>query len=133
MQARERPFEKDVQDRRGADPAAPWPVDHAHLRRYTMGDRQLEREILGLFAGDLPKALMALRAAGSEQDWKMASHTLKGSARAVGAWRVARAATAAEQQPEAVTDPRLKDQMLRAIDEAVLEVAGYILSLDSSA
>ena len=133
MQARERQFDIDLQARWGADPAAPWPVDHAHLRRYTMGDRQLEREILGLFAGDLPKSLMALRAAGSEQDWKMASHTLKGSARAVGAWRVARAVAAAEQQPAAITDPGLKDQMLRAIDEAVIEVAGYILSLDSPA
>ena len=75
--------------------------------------------MVNLRVGNLDALLAELRAAGCEQDWKMALHTLKGSARAVGAWRVARAVAAAEQQPAAIGDPGLKDQMLRAIDEAV--------------
>ena len=67
------------------------PIDLVHLARTTLGDRALEREVLQLFdrqSGILiarmwtapPAALAAL------------AHTLKGSARGIGAWRVARAA-----------------------------------------
>ena len=87
------------------DRVSPYAIDHDHLRRYTMGDQQLELEVLDLFAGELPKTLGSLRAARTDMEWKMAAHTLKGSARAVGAWRVAAAAVAAEKSPGACTIP----------------------------
>ena len=110
-------------------PSEAGPVDHAHLRRYTMGDLQLELEVLGLFAGELPRTLAALRGAASERDWKMASHTLKGSARAVGAWDVAKAAAVAEQVPFALLDEDHKAQCLAPVDAAVSTVLGYIQGL----
>lgn len=85
------------------------PVDLDHLRRYTLGDKALEDEVLGLFLAQLPETIAALRSAATERDWKMAAHTLKGSSRAVGAWRIARLAQQAEAlvcsaEPEACSD-----------------------------
>lgn len=72
------------------------PIDLAHLSRYTLGDLDLEREILGLFADQIPRLLAELRSAGNEKAWQQATHTLKGSARAVGAWKMSEAASRAE-------------------------------------
>ncbi len=72
------------------------PVDLKHLRRYTLGDQSLEREVLSLFLAQLPSTISALGAARTDKDWKVAAHTLKGSGRAVGAWRIARIAEQAE-------------------------------------
>lgn len=82
-------------DMRGDD-SSNTPIDLAHLRRYTLGDKDLETEILGLFLAQLPETIASLRSASTEQDWKIAAHTLKGSSRAVGAWRIARLAQEAE-------------------------------------
>lgn len=71
-------------------------IDYAHLRRYTFGDVALEREVLGLFIMQLPVTIAALQHGESETDRRRAAHTLKGSARAVGAWRIAALAEAAE-------------------------------------
>ncbi len=73
------------------------PIDLKHLRRYTMGDVALEQEVLELFLGQLPQTIQALSDAATEREWRMAAHTLKGSGRAVGAWRVARLAERAER------------------------------------
>jgi len=72
------------------------PVDLEHLARYTLGERALEREVLELFCTQSVLYLDQLRAAMSDRDWKNAAHSLKGSARAVGAWRAAQAAERAE-------------------------------------
>jgi HPt (histidine-containing phosphotransfer) domain-containing protein len=71
-------------------------LDQEHLRRMTLGDRQLEREVLQLFirqtAVMLPRILDADPAKVAA-----AAHTLVGSARGVGAWRVAQAAESVER------------------------------------
>ena len=94
----------DVPRVRSFDPHTPnnWggsselPVDLNHLRRYTLGDKALEQEVLRLFLAQLPETIASLRSAATERDWKMAAHTLKGSSRAVGAWRIASLAQEAE-------------------------------------
>ena len=66
-------------------------IDEAHLGRMTLGDARLEREILEIFARQI--ALTLKRVAGAEPAVAAAAaHTLKGSARGVGTWRLARAA-----------------------------------------
>jgi HPt (histidine-containing phosphotransfer) domain-containing protein len=71
-------------------------IDEDHLRRMTLGDRNLEREVLEIFARQT--VLLLKRMAGMESvPAAAAAHTLKGSARGVGAWRVARAAEGVEQ------------------------------------
>jgi HPt (histidine-containing phosphotransfer) domain-containing protein len=107
---------------------SPCAIDHDHLRRYTMGDKQLESEVLQLFAGDLPGAIGALRAARTDREWWIAAHTLKGSARAVGAWRVASAAAAAEQTVHVLEDPVAKAEAMAACDLAITDAISYIRS-----
>jgi HPt (histidine-containing phosphotransfer) domain-containing protein len=72
-------------------------LDLAHLSRQTLGDRALEREVLRLFATQSAALLAVLAKAAGSDDRRAAAHTLKGSARAIGAWRVAHAAERVEE------------------------------------
>ena len=62
--------------------------DRAHLAQYTMESPELEREIVGLFVAQLPVILDQLLNAHSRDDWRIATHTLKGSALAIGACKI---------------------------------------------
>ncbi|MGN6410260.1 MAG: Hpt domain-containing protein [Nitrobacter sp.] len=66
------------------------PIDFDHLRRMTLGDGGLEREVLAMFAGQAASLAAAL--AQLPPDAAALVHKLKGSARAVGAVHVAAAA-----------------------------------------
>jgi HPt (histidine-containing phosphotransfer) domain-containing protein len=72
------------------------PIDLVHLSRYTLGDRALEREALALFAAQSGIYLDRLHAAADDKQWHDAAHSLKGSAKAIGAFRVAAAAELSE-------------------------------------
>lgn len=79
-------------------PAKPDPdiLDLAHLARYSMGDRALEAELLTLFRTQVRLQADAISVAEDAESWKFATHTLKGVARSLGAWRIARTAAALE-------------------------------------
>jgi HPt (histidine-containing phosphotransfer) domain-containing protein len=70
------------------------PIDLQHLARMTLGDAGLEREVLGMFAGQAAGLVGKLAALPAEA--VALAHTLKGSARAIGAFRVAECAEALE-------------------------------------
>ena len=70
------------------------PIDVEHLKRMTLGDAGLEREVLAMFAGQAVRLIDALAALPPEA--ADLAHTLKGSARAIGAFHVADAAEALE-------------------------------------
>jgi HPt (histidine-containing phosphotransfer) domain-containing protein len=59
--------------------------DIAHLRRYTLGNSELENELLALFEAQLPTLMEQITGTSPADVWRLAVHTLKGSARAVGA------------------------------------------------
>ena len=104
------------------------PVDLVHLSRYTLGERALEREVLELFCSQSLVYLERLRAAQSDQDWKDAAHSLKGSASAIGAWRTAEAARRAEAMSgETLIEAR--DLRLRDIESSLREAEIYIGAL----
>jgi HPt (histidine-containing phosphotransfer) domain-containing protein len=63
------------------------PIDFAHLRRMTLDDDRLEREVLALFSAQA--ANLAGMLATLPVDAGALAHTLKGSARAIGAFGVA--------------------------------------------
>ncbi|MEQ1697340.1 MAG: Hpt domain-containing protein [Hyphomicrobiaceae bacterium] len=107
---------------------APPVLDLAHLRVYTLGMADLEREILGLFLEQLPKSHAALLASETAKDWHMAAHTLKGSALAVGAKRLAGAGAAAEATD--CTNDRARRAMLDQVVEAIADVRAEILRQD---
>jgi HPt (histidine-containing phosphotransfer) domain-containing protein len=71
------------------------PIDLVHLARMTLGDRGLEREVLALFDRQATVLVARMRASPPAAVTSVA-HTLKGSARGVGAWQVAAAAEAVE-------------------------------------
>lgn len=109
----------------------PTVIDAGHLERMTLGDRRLEREVLELFVRQT--TILLNRIVGAEPPMAAAAaHTLKGSARGIGAWRVARAAELLEQAAsgsEDDTDDDMDDGMAEAIAElkaASLEASAAI-------
>jgi HPt (histidine-containing phosphotransfer) domain-containing protein len=111
-----------------ADMDAPRPIDFEHLRRYTLGDRGLELEILGLFAEQLPITIGALERATTDKQWGMAAHTLKGSARAIGAWPLAALAEDAERLASNA-DAGVRAETIRRLEAAAEEARAYIAAL----
>ena len=88
-------------------------IDDDHLRQMTLGDRDLERDVLEIFVRQA--ALMLRRISGAKPALAAAAaHTLKGSARGIGAWRVAQAADRLEQAAG--------DESLEAFKAAVAEL-----------
>jgi HPt (histidine-containing phosphotransfer) domain-containing protein len=70
------------------------PIDFEHLSRMTLGDPALECEVLTMFAKQSAKLLDQLAPLPPETG--NLAHTLKGSARAIGAFAVADAAARLE-------------------------------------
>lgn len=101
------------------------PIDTEHLGRYTLGDRELEAEVLDLFLGQIPQILGRMAPGGDATDWSEAAHTLKGSARAVGAWRLAHLAEQAERLPGGEAE---RGALRRALAEAADEVRVFMAS-----
>lgn len=72
------------------------PIDLVHLSHMTLGDRELERDVLILFARQI-ELMMERIETGTGPVAAAAAHTLKGSARGIGAFALARAAAAVEE------------------------------------
>jgi HPt (histidine-containing phosphotransfer) domain-containing protein len=102
-----------------SQPAVRPPIDLAHLSRYTLGNVALQCEVLQLFVEQAPTTLAQLSSAETEKAWRDAAHTLKGSARAVGAWRVGGCAERAESiSVRAQEKERVIEGLQAALDEA---------------
>jgi HPt (histidine-containing phosphotransfer) domain-containing protein len=106
------------------------PIDHAHLRRFTLGNAALEHEVLSLFAHQSPTYLLHLMAAETDRAWFEAAHALKGSARAVGAWQIAKLAERAEAV-RSTHDPEARADAVDALSAALAEARHYIASLSA--
>ena len=79
------------------------PIDFEHLKRMTLDDAGLEQEVLAMFAAQ--SAQLIGRLADLPEDAPTLAHTLKGSARAIGAFGVAEAAARLEAVLADGTDP----------------------------
>lgn len=89
-------------------------IDEAHLARMTLGDRTLEREVLTMFSAQAA-SLVALLSSWPA-DAAALAHTLKGSARAIGAFAVADAAADLEDALRRGSDAA---ELLAMLDAAV--------------
>ncbi|MGE0499408.1 MAG: Hpt domain-containing protein [Rhizobiaceae bacterium] len=89
------------------------PIDFAHLSRQTLGDRDLEREVLGLFVQQAVAARETI-AKAPPVDRFHAVHALKGSARGVGATLIAECLDELEDRPD---DSVIVTRLSRLIDE----------------
>ena len=113
------------------------PIDWAHLSRFTLNDRALELEVLRLFAVDAPRYLTLLLGTASRKSWIEAAHTLKGSARAVGAWAIAETAQALETLEATARGEFAEKRSSRSVElqleklvDAVRQTLAYIDQLD---
>jgi len=93
------------------------PIDVGHLARMTIGERKVEFQVLELFDRQAEALLGRMREVGPAGVAGLA-HTLTGSARAIGAWRVAQAAEALERS---VAENRELTTALETLDCAVIE------------
>src|SRR6266567_8123972 len=82
------------------------PIDLVHLARTTLGDPSLEGEMLEAFG--LKASLLILRMQQAARSICAAAQALKGSARGIGAWRIASAAEAVELAAASSAEPELK-------------------------
>jgi HPt (histidine-containing phosphotransfer) domain-containing protein len=99
------------------------PIDLDHLARMTLGDGALRREVLAMFLGQTGDLLVGLAACPGEG--AALAHTLKGSARAIGAFRVAACAEALEGAIRQGGDPS------RALTELEAKVAEAYASIEA--
>ncbi|WP_436637432.1 Hpt domain-containing protein [Microbaculum sp. FT89] len=104
------------------------PVDLVHLARHTFGDADLEREVLQLFMTQSRIYLNRLKEARDVENWRRAAHTIKGSARGIGAWAVAERAQTAELLGHNVDEERCR-MAIAALEREVDAANGYIRSL----
>jgi HPt (histidine-containing phosphotransfer) domain-containing protein len=102
------------------------PIDLVHLARMTLGERSLEREVLELFDRQATLLMVRMQTAPTAGIASLA-HTLKGSARAIGAGGVARAAETVEFMG-AVDDAGLP-HALAALGVATEEARAFIAEL----
>ena len=93
-------------------------LDRAHFDHMTGGDAALQAEILDLFKGQAASWSEAL---ASNDNWRSAAHTIKGSARGIGFWQLADACAAAEQAAPGDLNAalgRVREALTCALDEA---------------
>ena len=97
------------------------PIDIEHLRCMTLGDAGLEREVLAMFSAQSVSLIGTL--ASLPKDAGALAHTLKGSARAIGAFRVAEAAGRLEALIQNGGDP---SEALAELSDAVAQARSAV-------
>jgi HPt (histidine-containing phosphotransfer) domain-containing protein len=105
-------------EREEANPAI---FDHEHLRQYTGGDPKLEVELVHLFLSHFAPVRTQLDAARSAQDWRFAAHSLKGSARSIGAPELA----AVAERLDAMSFEVPQDSKAGLLDELDAAMAAF--------
>ena len=95
-------------------------LDLQHLDKYTAGDAALRGELLLLFSEQLAQQISALCGDCRGEDWLIATHTLKGAARAIGAFQIGETAELLEQLDpggDAQMCAKLIDQLVQQAKE----------------
>jgi len=104
----------------GRTKSVPVIFDRSHLAQYTLDSPELEREIVGLFVAQLPAILDRLQNGDSREDWRIAAHTLKGSALAIGACKIgdlARKLEPVNSPEQEAKRKKLLSGLVRAVNE----------------
>jgi HPt (histidine-containing phosphotransfer) domain-containing protein len=105
------------------------PIDVAHLARMTLGEQGLEIQVLELFDRQAELLLVRMRQVAPAGVASLA-HTLSGSARGIGAWRVATAAEALERAAAETGElaPAI-ERLAAAVNEARLAIRAMLRGL----
>ena len=106
-------------------------LDRDHLDRMTLGDAALAREVLALFAGQAGDWIYVISADADSA--LAAAHSLKGSARAIGAWAVAEAVADYEHAIAAsVARAASVAALNRSLSELLRAIEGFLAEHASS-
>ena len=97
------------------------PIDMAHLARQTLDDRGLEQEVLGMFVQQIGAMRDDMARAGQDERRRLA-HTLKGSARGVGAFALADCAAEIEKDPT-------RGEAVRRLPELIDQVRDFVSTI----
>jgi hypothetical protein len=101
-------------------------IDRDHLAQMTHGERALEREVLQLFSMQAGLLVARMHEAAPKAAGALA-HTLNGSARGIGAWRVAEAAEMVERGAAVGGDiAAARERLIRAVSEAQAAIAQIV-------
>lgn len=101
-------------------------IDVAFLDRVTFSDRALAREVLVMFDQQADSLLTVITSAESTRMRLEIAHRLKGAARAVGAFSVARAAEEIETATDEIELAHALSHLTIRVAEARLALAGLI-------
>jgi HPt (histidine-containing phosphotransfer) domain-containing protein len=104
----------------------PRAFDTQFLDRVTFGDRKLARELLMLFGAQANSLLEAITMAADRTAQREVAHRLKGSARGVGAFDVARAAEEIETAADRVALDAALAHLTARVAEARLALADLL-------
>jgi HPt (histidine-containing phosphotransfer) domain-containing protein len=103
-------------------------VDFAHLEAYVGGDRAIAREVLALFSDQARTVLRTLSPTASDDEWRNAAHSLKGSALGIGAFDLAQACSEAElaRSESAEAKRACLSKIADALGQALTDIAVYM-------
>ncbi|MEM9706166.1 MAG: Hpt domain-containing protein [Pseudomonadota bacterium] len=111
-------------------------IDTLHLERSTMGDPLLMDEVLDLFCDYIASFRDRLDAEASDEAWYDVMHALKGSARGVGAFGLARACEEGEklvgEDPEKTASRSYKLKLITGLIEEAIAEAQQLRSTNAS-
>ena len=102
-------------------PSRERPIDLVHLARQTMGNKDLEQEVLRLFVRQARSCASSMETSDIAERARIA-HMLKGSARGVGAFVVADRAERLETDPQSAV-------LVQGLADAILDVENFLLRL----
>jgi len=94
-------------------------IDFEHLRRYVGDDPHLTAEVFGLFKNQVDLWSPQLRADLDDDHWAMMAHSLKGTARAIGAMGLADQCEKAEELIGEGKRPGAREVMLEKIESSI--------------
>jgi len=104
-------------------------IDFEHLKRYLGDDIDLTKEVFGLFKHQVDMWGKLLNARADDESWVSVMHSLKGSARAVGALNLAALCEAGEtlvgpRGTEALRAQTVHDVQF-SIDKALIDIGRW--------
>jgi len=102
-------------------------IDFAHLNQYVAGDPELTREVFGLFRNQVEMWGRGLTADADDEIWASVTHSLKGSARAVGAIGLADACEKAESLIGDDRRPGAREVAVEALEFRISQVLDEIV------
>ena len=94
-------------------------IDFDHLNQYVGGDPDLTAEIFGMFQQQVEMWGRMLTVDADDETWESVTHSLKGSARAVGAMKLAALCEKAEGLSGQGNRPGLREKAVQDIEHRV--------------